>query len=140
MTQIGSNINQIQLLAQEAGQYIVDCPTQLILYWYLSVFHYEYQSYKYERNTAGKSAMQYTNLHHHYQYLFQYKYMCIQNYTNMIQTNYSYRKIFEYMNIRHTLCGLDIAQISYLVTKFQYRYCNDIGLYKICEGVLYVTG
>ena len=40
---------------------VVDCPTQLtivflILYLYLSVFHYKYQSYKYERNTAGKSA------------------------------------------------------------------------------------
>ena len=41
---------------------LVDCPTQLTLifilwYLYLSVvFHNQYQSYKYERNAAGKSA------------------------------------------------------------------------------------
>ena len=39
------------------------CPTHLTLifilwYLYLSVFHYKYQSYKYERNTAGKSAVE----------------------------------------------------------------------------------
>ena len=43
------------------GWGMVDCPTQLTLififwYLYLSVFHDKYQSYKYERNTAGKSV------------------------------------------------------------------------------------
>ena len=51
-----------QVRSSYAGCGLVDCLTQLtfisiLWYLYLSVvFHYKYQSYKYERNTAGKPA------------------------------------------------------------------------------------
>ena len=38
------------------GEKVEDCPSQLTLifiFWYLSVFHYKYQCYKYERNTRN---------------------------------------------------------------------------------------